>query len=156
MFPLQVILILPDVNLGNGVPVSLRQLDAVSFHPGINEIVSTATDVAVIVQVVPQLNDESVANAPFQLLFCPAWQIVVAFGRLGATYGNYNLYFAVVFQVRLSPRQQLLEKHLEDSPLGGKLAQFHRQSAAGIMHKPFCKLRVAGSSPVYRSKFLVS
>lgn len=81
---------LPLVSFGNDIPVGLVALDTMSKHPTPKEIVVANTYVAPAVQILPQLNDEAIANTLDKFLLGRFRQIVIILGRFVPETRNSN------------------------------------------------------------------
>ena len=67
----------PHIDFGNGVPICVRCLNAMRFHPCPNNILLALADITEFEKIIPQRNHKASAYAPRK---CPApfrWQVVV-------------------------------------------------------------------------------
>lgn len=69
------------VNLQNRIEVGIVKFDAVRFHPSSDQKVFSLTDITELVKVVPQFNEEPIADALLQFQFGIDWKIIVG-GRI--------------------------------------------------------------------------
>ena len=102
---------LPLIAFGDCVPVLLRRLDAVLLHPRINKLVLTLAYLAEVMQFLPKLNVEAVADKIEQHRHGTWRQVIVCLRRTVAERRNPDGQFAVGADLRLHTLRQF--RHIQ-------------------------------------------
>ena len=124
------------ITFGDGVPVFLGRLDAVLLHPRIYQFVLTLADFAEVMQFLPELNVEAVADKIEQHRQGAGRQVIVCLRRTVAERRNPDGQFAVGADLRLHPLRQLGHIQFERLALDRAAGKMHRHLAAVFVYEP--------------------
>ena len=135
-FAVKIDVALPLIAFGDCVPVLLRRLDAVLLHPRIYKLVLTLAYFAEVMQLLPKLNVETVADKIEQHRHGTGRQVIVYFRRTVAERRNPDGQFAVGADIRLHTLRQLCHLQFESLALDGTASKLHRHIAAVFADEP--------------------
>ena len=126
---------LPLIAFGDSVPVLLRRVDAVLLHPSIDKLVLAPANLAEVMQLLPQLKIEAVADDVQQERERPGRQVIVRLRRTGAERRNPDGQLIVGEHLRLDALRQLLQIRFERLALDRTAKKMHRPLAAVFVYE---------------------